>query len=257
MTHIALDNGYRFGLGAFETIAIEEKQPIFLHQHLRRLEEALKQLQVEHKGYCREETLTKIRTLAADSTWRRAAVKVIVSEKNIVYSLRENPYKTEMYEEGAAIKLSKVMRNESSPLTYLKTLNYGDNYLEKTKAKGEGYDEVIFLNTGGLLAEGAVSNLFCVKDNVIYTPAVACGLLDGMMRQHMMNTETVKEAAIPKEQLFRFDELFLTNSLMGVMPVRSIDGQQLKTRETGKRLRKKYFEFLASLDNTKSMGENK
>lgn len=257
MTHIALDNGYRFGLGAFETIAIEEKQPVFLHQHLCRLEEALKQLQVEHKGYRREEVMAKIRTLAADSTWRRAAVKVIVSEKNIVYSLRENPYQIELYEEGAAIKLSKVMRNESSPLTYLKTLNYGDSYLEKTKAKKEGYDEVIFLNTGGLLAEGAVSNLFCVKDNVIYTPAVTCGLLDGVMRQHIMNTETVKEAAILKEQLFRFDELFLTNSLMGVMPVRSIDGQQLKTRETGKRLRKKYLDLLTSLDKGRTMGQNR
>ena len=252
MTHIALDNGYRFGLGAFETIAIEEKKPVFYHQHLRRLEDALKQLQVEHKDYCREEVMAKIRSLAADSTWRRAAVKVIVSEKNIVYSLRENPYKTEMYEQGAAIKLSKVMRNESSPLTYLKTLNYGDNHLEKTKAQREGYDEVIFLNTGGLLTEGAVSNLFCVKDNVIYTPAVACGLLNGMMRQHIMNTETVKEAAILEQQLFQFDELFLTNSLMGI-----IDGRLLKNRETGSKLRRKYLDFLASLDNTESMGENR
>lgn len=248
MTHIALDNGYRFGLGAFETIAIEEKQPVFLHQHFDRLEEALKELQVEHKGYRRDEAMAKVRTLAADSRWRRGAVKVIVSEKNIVYSLRENPYQRELYEQGVALKVSKVMRNESSPLTYLKTLNYADSYLEKMKAKKDGYDEVIFLNTGGLLAEGAVSNVFCVKDNVIYTPAVSCGLLDGTIRRHLLNTETVKEAAILKEQLFRFDELFLTNSLMGVMPVRSIDGQPLKTRETGNKLRKKYLDFLASLD---------
>jgi 4-amino-4-deoxychorismate lyase len=217
---------------------------------LRRLEDALIQLKLENKGYCRDEVAAKVRSLGDESNWPRTVVKVIVSERNIVFSLKENPYKEEKYKHGASLTLSNVMRNETSPLTYLKTLNYGDNCLEKKRANAEGYDEVVFLNTGRLLTEGAVSNLFCVKENTIYTPAVSCGLLNGIMRQHVMNIAVVKEAAIIEEQLFSFDEMFITNSLMGIMPVKSIEGHQLKTMETGKALRKKYLAFLASLDTS-------
>lgn len=253
MTHIALDDGFRFGLGAFETIAVEEKKPVFLDQHLRRLEEALKQLNVIHRDYDHGEVAAKIRSLGSGSKWRRAAVKVIVSEKNLVFSLRENPYQKESYEAGASLAISGVMRNESSPLTYLKTLNYGDNYLEKARTKAEGYDEVIFLNTGRLLAEGAVSNIFCVKDSVVYTPAISCGLLNGIMRQHVMNMTPVKEGAIMEEQLYSCDELFITNSLMGIMPVKSINGHKMKTMDTARGLREKYLAFLAAIDRPGSL----
>lgn len=257
MTRILLDDGYRFGLGAFETIAIEEGKPVFLCQHLQRLEDTLLQLQIKHNGYEREKAAAKIRDLGAKCKWPRAAVKLIVSSGNMVYSLRENPYRHEMYEKGVSLKCSAVMRNETSPLTYLKTLNYGDHYLEKQKAKAEGYDEVIFLNSGGFLTEGAVSNLFCVKDNVIYTAPVHCGLLNGIMRQYVLDTKTVKETVISKEELFSFDEWFLTNSLMGIMPVKSIDEKQAKTMETGRELRKKYLDFLALLDKTETLRQNR
>lgn len=248
MTHIALDDGFRFGLGAFETIAVEEKKPVFLDQHLRRLEDALKQLNVIHRDYKHDEVAAKIRSLSSGSRWRRAVAKVIVSERNIVFSFRENPYQKELYEAGASLTISNVMRNESSPLTYLKTLNYGDNYLEKARTKADGYDEVIFLNTGRFLAEGAVSNIFCVKDHVIYTPAVSCGLLNGIMRRHVMNMTTVKEAAIMEEQIYTFEEMFITNSLMGIMPVKSINGHDMKTMDTARGLREKYLAFLAVID---------
>lgn len=248
MTNIILDDGYRFGIGVFETIAVENKKPIFLDRHMRRLEEGIKKLRFHNTAYQRGETVAKLRSLAGESTWRRASVKIIVSPENIAFALRENPYAEETYRRGAALKISDIFRNESSPLTYYKTINYAENYLEKAKAVDKGYDEVIFLNSGGILAEGAVSNIFCVSHGMIYTPAVSCGLLDGVMRQHVMEMTDVKECAIMREQLTLFDEFFITNSLMGIMPVRSINGVYAKSLETGTRLQKQYLAFLSDLD---------
>mgnify|MGYP000553325310 FL=1 len=59
---------------------------------------------------------------------------------------------------------SSVRRNETSPLTAYKTLNYGDCILEKRGAGKAGVDERIFLNTRGELAEGTLSNVFFLKE---------------------------------------------------------------------------------------------
>ena len=255
MTNIMLDDGYRYGVGVFETIGVENKQTIFLDEHLTRLEQGLKTLGVENRNFRRSQAAARLRELAAAATWRRASVKIIVSASNITFGLRENPYQEEMYRRGAALKLSDVFRNESSPLTYCKSLNYADNVLEKAKATAEGYDEVIFFNSGNILAEGSVSNIFCVKDGTIYTPAVSCGLLDGVMRRFVLENAKVREAAIIKSQLYAYDEFFLTNSLMGIMPVRSIGAYHTKTMATGEALHSHYLAFLAGLEQ--SVRQNK
>lgn len=73
----------------------------------------------------------------------------------------------------------KCCRNETSPLVYHKTLNYGDCILEKRAAAAAGINEKVFVNTKGQISEGTVSNIFFVRKNMIYTPQLSCGLLPG------------------------------------------------------------------------------
>ena len=105
-------------------------------------------------------------------------------------------------------------------------------------------DEPIFFNTKDAVAEGAVSNVFCVKNGCIRTPSVSCGLLNGAVRHYLLSTfPEIEETVLTKEDLLTADEIFLTNSLMGVMPVSILEDRSLPQREKGDFLRKHYFDY--------------
>ena len=115
-------------------------------------------------------------------------------------------------------------------------MNYGDCILEKRRAKETGIDEPLFLNERNELCEGAVSNLFFVgKDGTVATPKVSCGLLPGVVRRVLLEHGMAGEAVILPEELGSFSEAFLTNSLMGIMPVSKIIGQGGEVISFGKR----------------------
>ena len=135
---------------------------------------------------------------------------------------------------------SSVRRNETSPLTAYKTLNYGDCILENRRAHGEGMNERIFLNTKGQISEGTVSNIFFVRNGKLYTPDLSCGLLPGILREYLCETENVEETVIYPAELGRYEECFVTNSLMGIMPVKQLGEWKSESREVTNQLLKKY-----------------
>ena len=127
--------------------------------------------------------------------------------------MRENPYMDEIYSRGFMTDLSKVRRNETSPLVYHKTFNYGDCVLEKRAAAAAGINEKIFINTKGQISEGTVCNVFFVRKNMIYTPQLSCGLLPGILREYIMERFQVTETIIYPDELMYYEECFVTNSL--------------------------------------------
>lgn len=147
-------------------------------------------------------------------------LKKIASDKNINFTSRANPYASMADRPGYVITLSSIRRNETSPLVRHKTFNYGDSILAKRQARAEGIDEPIFCNMQGQLTEGAVSNLFFIKNGRPYTPPVEAGLLPGIIRSYLCQCYDVIEKPLYPEDVRTFDECFLTNSLMGLMPVR-------------------------------------
>ncbi len=236
------DEGYYFGLGAFETIAVEEGRPIFLEKHLLRLKKAADFLNIpmdEKAMYDRIQAHLTTREMQMG----RKVIKVILSDKNLTVTARENIYTDEQYNKGFLTDFSAVTRNETSPFTYHKTLNYGDCIREKRLAKQRGIDEPIFLNTKGMIAEGACTNVFFVRNGQLYTPEKRCGLLPGVLRSHISdNYDVIKEKIYPAD-IVRFDEMFVTNSLLGIMPVVSLGNYHFPSRETGDRLLNEYWQF--------------
>ena len=240
MNPIRLDRGVQFGIGVFETIAVLNHKAVFLPFHLDRLENGMRTLGIENPEYDREALMEKMRDI--EKLFEKTAVKIMATEENLIVKLRKIPYEREDYEKGFSICFSDVLRNETSPMTYLKSMNSADLILEKGKAKKRGFDEPIFLNTQGAVTEGAVTNLFCVKNGKIRTPAVSCGLLNGAVRHHLLSVfPEIKETVLTREDLCSADEIFLTNSLMGVMPVTALENRSMISRETGDRLRRYYF----------------
>lgn len=239
---IEMDRGYQFGLGAFETVALESGRPVFLEKHLARLERAaafLKLGSLKERGLT-EKTVEDYLETQEMADRRHGACKIMLSEKNLIFQLRQNPYREEQYRKGFVMDFSMVKRNETSPLIYHKTMNYGDCILEKRAASAVGMDERIFLNSRGEIAEGTVSNIFFVRDGRLETPKLSCGLLPGIMREYLCETEEVKETVLYPETLKEYEECFVTNSLMGIMPVKKLGRHSFTKMSRAKQLREKY-----------------
>lgn len=217
---VILDNGLFFGQGVFETI-LAKNSLLFLDYHLKRLEEGLKVLNLE-PFYEKEEALRIIKKL----NLKNKVLKITVTDKNVVITTRDIPYKYSDYEKGFKLKTSSVLRNSTSILPKIKSTNYIENIIEKKKAVLEGYNDVVFYNEKGYLCETATSNIFCIKDDKIFTPKLENGLLNGTVRNFIIENYDVEEAFITKDNLLKMDEVFVTNSLFGIMKIKCIDGNR-------------------------------
>jgi branched-chain amino acid aminotransferase len=115
-------------------------------------------------------------------------------------------------------------RNELSPLSRFKTLNYLDNIIARREADKKNATEAILLNSKGFIAEATIANLFLVVDGRVMTPPVEDGALPGVMRADILSKLNCIETSIPPELFTEASEGFLTNSL-GVRPLVSVDGK--------------------------------
>ena len=247
-TVAALDRGLLYGDGLFETMRSYRGRVFRLNAHLERLAASAGFLRLQ-LPYGIAELADAVRSLVdiarasmpADGdcylrlTLTRGphtgpltldtgqAPTVIIHAKELV------DYPAEYRRDGMPVCIASIRRNEGSPLPRHKTLNYLDSLLAKAEAGDRGCAEALLLNNAGELAEGATSNLFWVRDNTVHTPAVEAGLLPGITRGTVIDLcrslqMPLKEGLFGPEELRGADEIFLTNSLMELMPVRSIDG---------------------------------
>lgn len=237
---ITLDSGYFFGRGVFETILVKRK-PVFLKEHIERLNKGIRVLELGD-----EVLIEDILNIIDKYSIKNCVLKIAVSEKNIVIETRDNKYKTEDYLKGFSLKLSNINRNSKSKLTYIKSTNYLDNILQREEALKSGYDEVLFLNEKGFVAEGSISNIFLIKENKIYTPKVESGLLPGIVRGFIIDEFNVIEKEIVLEDLFNADEIFITNSLLGIMGISKLEDKILSKNKITIGIREKYEEIISN-----------
>ena len=237
--NLLLDDGFQFGIGLFETICIKDKKPILLDWHLERINNSLKEFGI-NQTITRDEVLQWL-TEHENEMKSLQALKLIVSEKNKLFLFRDNPYTDEIISKGFHLDYSQVLRNETSMFTYHKSMNYGDNITEKRRTKNSDIDEVIFLNSKGQITEGSTTNVFFIKDNVIYTPKRACGLLPGVLRRYIIEHFECEETVIYPQDIQDMDECFVTNSLMGVMTVTDLAGKHFETDCIGKQIQARYL----------------
>ena len=125
-----------------------------------------------------------------------------------------------------------IRRNEGSPLSRIKSLNYLDNVLAFQEAVAAGADEALLRNNAGQICGGSRTNLFVVRGGQLITPPIADGVLDGIKRQVILDRARaigcpVQGQSLSPMDLLMVDEAFLSNSLMGIMPLHRIDERVL------------------------------
>lgn len=232
--------------GLFETIAVFRSRPIFLDQHLNRLDDGLRLISLAASSYRRSDAKARLENTAKEI--EQGVLKLAVTKNAAEITTRENPYQEESYQKGFQLSFSSVFRKEDDPMVYVKSMERSFLNEEREIAKIQGYDEVIFLNRKEEISEGSVSNIFCVKGSHVFTPPVSSGLLNGILRQYLLSTyDNITESALRKEDLFFADEVFLTNSLMGIMPVVAVDGIVKKDHSIANQFQKQYLRNLSVL----------
>lgn len=229
------DRGFLYGYSLFETMPVKNGQPVLLSLHLERMDRSARELDIGLPGgpaalaaLCRE---AASRSGVIDGVLRLTvtAGSGMGEDGCTIISVREAlPYRKCQYEKGISVMTLQIPRNEKSPLVRHKTANYLENLLGRQEARRRGHDEGIFLNTGGRVAEGTASNIFMVRNGELLTPPVDAGLLPGIVRRLVMESAATaglacKEEHFTRRELQQAEECFITNSLMGIMPVTRLD----------------------------------
>lgn len=253
-----ISEGVVFGYGVFETIKIRNKKAIFLKEHLYRLRRSLKKIaigtNIETKNI--KEFIDK---LLIKNDLNNCAIKIVVlkngKETNTIITSREYSYSDEIYSKGFYLLNTEVRKSTTSIIPTIKSTNYMENIIERNKAISKGYDDTLFYNDKNNLAETSIGNIFLVKNKTIYTPDENQGLLKGIVRQKILEILKLEkmdciEGKLDKEDLYNSDEIFITNSLMGVMPVTKVNDKNYNLSENSLTdiIRKKYLELEEKYD---------
>ncbi len=204
-------------------------------------------------------TLPDLEAAVADVLARNEApdarLRLTVSAGAIILTATPlTDYPPELYERGMHAAIADARRNETSPLSRVKcAAGLLDGVLARERARDDGFDEAIMLNTHDLVAEAAVSNVFVVRKGRLLTPTIESGALPGVTRAAVLDIarESGIEAAETKvtlEGLRTSDEAFLTNSVMGVMPLTRLEGAPIGDGDVGQlteRLSQRYREAVS------------
>ncbi|HEY1855698.1 aminotransferase class IV [Acidocella sp.] len=119
-----------------------------------------------------------------------------------------------------------ITRDENSPLSRIKSLNYLPSILARIEAEERGATEALLLNQAGLVAESSAATVFVHRAGAWLTPRLDDGALPGIRRAVLLEAGLVREAALPVAWLLEAEALCLGNAL-SLRPVRSIDGQAI------------------------------
>jgi branched-chain amino acid aminotransferase len=247
-----LDRGLLYGDGLFETMRSHKGKVLMLDKHLDRLYCSSEIIGIKigrdrkYIKYIIHKLLkvnklkdARIRLSVTRGKGRIGLDATTVKEQGIIIIAKKlEPYPERFYKKGAALYTASTRRNEKSKTSGVKTLNYMDNILARIEAQREGADDALLLNTSGMVAESAVSNIFMVKKKDLITPAVDSGALPGITRGIVLSfaeelgLKPIQRHVKP-EELKKARETFLTNTLMEVMPVTKIDEKKIGTGRPG------------------------
>ena len=227
------DRGLTLGDGLFETVLWEDGRLHLWAEHYARLARgcAALGLRAPDAGQALSAMLDAARALNGV----RGAVRLTWSAGSGGRGLdRPEPVLPRMVVTAAAataptaparLVTASTRRNEGSLASRLKTLSYLDSVLARREALAAGADEAVMLNNRGEVACAAAANLFWMRDGVLHTPALDCGVLDGLIRARMIERYDAREVRAGLDALRAADALYLTNSLIGVRPVGGLDGR--------------------------------
>ncbi|MCP5493039.1 MAG: aminotransferase class IV [Leptospiraceae bacterium] len=195
--------------GIVETILVTNKKLVFEKEHLERLKRS-----AAFFSFPLLKGLWNIQPECENCILR------LVVYKNGNFDLKYLPLSPP---KSNLVTVSDVILDSSNVFLYHKT-TYRPWYKEAMREIESGrYYDVLFCNKQGELCEGARSNLFIEIDGIFYTPSLASGLLNGILRQNLIETQKATETKITPELLQKAEAIYCGNSVRGLAQVKLLD----------------------------------
>lgn len=232
--------GFQYGFGFFETIRVSNGKPEYLQDHLNRFNRAWESFfpyappdvtwpdiihgVIEQNDLSHTVAAVKIMAVRGKKDSAPYDDHIIVMARGYTHRLEGKRF------QGLAIVTHPEPRQ--SPLADHKTMNYLYYYLAGKQAMARGADEALILNPDGSVSETHTANLLAVRNKTVFLPA-SPHVLPGIMQQAVcrkleIRGYTIEITKIMPADLFDMDDVILTNSLMGAVPVLKFDGRSLK-----------------------------
>ncbi|MFH1440464.1 MAG: aminotransferase class IV [Candidatus Omnitrophota bacterium] len=239
----ALAPGFLQGMGVFETMRAYNKKIIGLDYHLKRIKSgcAFIGIKIPYPADKLKKIIYQALDLSvyADNYIKLAVWKELEGTGVLIFVKEYQPYSAQKYRIGFRAGVSSLRQSEANLFAAVKTTNRLLYELSFQQAKQKGFDEAIILNDRGYITEASRSNIFFAKDNELFTPSLDCGCLEGITRKiifeqakkHKIN---ICEGKFTLFDLYKADEAFLANSLIGVMPLAGVENKLINNGNRGK-----------------------
>ncbi|WP_299433852.1 aminotransferase class IV [uncultured Maribacter sp.] len=234
------NRGLRYGDALFETIRLVNNEVLLWEEHYLRLmasmriirmeipmeftleylEEQIKKLAVQNK--CNDKARVRL------TIYRNSGGLYLPKTNTVSFVIETSPLDAPYYilnTEKYEVELFKDFYVNADMLSNLKTNNRILNVVGSVFAKENDYDNCLLINNSKNVVEGLNGNIFLVKGNIIKTPPLQDGCVNGIIRKQLINIlkklegYVLEETSISTFELQKADELFFTNSIKGIKPV--------------------------------------
>ena len=237
-----LDRGFLFGDAIYEVIASYNNKPFKIEDHLDRLFINLKNIKIS-VNYSRQEVKNILESVIEKNDLSNQIIYLQISRGH--ENIRDHipgpspsptifvcsfPLKNIPNAQTTAIKVS-LKKDFRWRKSNIKSTSLLANVMYKIQASEEGFFEII-LQENGYITEGAVSNVFCVKNNEVKTPSLENNILPGITRSVIIDIVNkigikITESKISVEDFINSDEIWITNTTKGILLVSQIDEVQI------------------------------
>jgi len=254
------DHGFLYGESVYETLRTYGGRPFLVERHLDRLERSAAAIRLQ-LPWGRGQLVSEIeRTLAqANDAGTGLVIRIIASRgpgplgydpslcaaPTLVILVRDlDPVPAGDRDVGIHAVVATVRRNPIEALNpRIKSSNLLNNILAAHQALDAGASEAILFNTSGYLAEGTLTNVFMVREDLIMTPSLECGILSGLTRELLLELARAggmrcEEGLYLRQDLNEADEVLLTSTTREVLPVARLDSHPVGAGSRGPVTRK-------------------
>lgn len=243
------DRGFQFGDGVYEVVRCYGGRPFSLEPHLERLYRSAAAIDLEIP-HSLEELLALANGMIEKSGLAEGELYMQVSRgasprqhyfpvgaaPTLVISIRQVrlvPGEYRIKGIGAI-----TVPDDRWGRCHIKSVNLLPNVLAKEKAKKSGVQEAVFVRKDGLVSEGSSSNIFAVVAGTLITPPADHHILAGITREHFLDIARregvkVREEELPLDTLLRAEEVFITSTVMEMLPIVRLDGTQVGAGSPG------------------------
>ncbi len=235
------DHAFLYGYGLYETMRAYNGKIFLLERHVKRMRSAAETIGLAKKLAGIDLVKACKETLEANGL-KDARLRITISNgesdvtpwadnsgiPNVVVTARAyTPFNAAKYNEGFRVGIASERRCRQSVVATMKSVNHLSSVMARMEATALGLDEALLLNDEGNIAEGGGCNVFFVGAGTLMTSPLDSGILPGVTREVVIEIAgemgiKVKETAIKPGDLKRFDEAFVTNAMIEIMPVTAV-----------------------------------